>query len=267
MTGEPLPPSREPAPPGHPAALPGQPAPLRVQLPVHRPVATYVLLVAISLVFGAQLASQQFLGEDWPLLLGAKVNAAIAQGQYWRLVTPIFLHAGLLHFFFNMYALYQLGRGVEAFLGWLRFVLLFFYAGVAGTVLSMLFSPAPAVGASGAIFGLVAAQGVFFYRHRQIFGERGRRGLQQVVMIAVLNLFIGLQARGIDNWGHVGGLLGGLAVSWALGPRWRVQPSLAAPGQLMVLDEPETTSNRGLIFAGLWVALAAVVLVAIWFAR
>jgi rhomboid protease GluP len=233
-----------------------------VRLPLHRTWATYFLLGLIGVVFLGQLASEQLLGGDLLAALGAKVNRLIVAGEYWRLVTPIFLHGGLLHFLFNMYALYNLGREVEAFMGTARFVLLFFYAGVAGTVFSLLFTPNPSLGASGAIFGLIGAQGVFLYRNRKLFGERGRRGLQQIIMIALINLAIGLQGN-IDNWAHLGGLLGGLALGWALGPAWRVEPAPLDPTQAVIVNEPDGTSTRGLVAAGLWVALAALTAAAI----
>lgn len=283
MSGWP-PAPREPAlqPASEPAALP-PPQPRRVRLPLHKPVVTYVLLGLISLVFVGQLGSQQLLGQDLFLLYGAKINALIALGQYWRLVTPIFLHGSLLHFFFNMYALYNLGREAEAFMGPARFTLLFFYAGVAGTVLSLLLTPNPSVGASGAIFGLIGAQGVFFYRHRQLFGENARRGLQQIVFIALINLAIGLQGN-IDNWGHLGGLIGGVALAFVLGPAWRLEPTAAlpvpqppafpetpgipaVPAALTLVDRQPPAATRGLLLAGLLVALALVTAFAILAAR
>ena len=246
------------------AAVPAAEAPprVRVRLPLHRVWLTYVFLALIGVVFLGQLASEQLLGFDYLAALGAKHNAAIAAGQYWRLVTPIFLHGGLLHFFFNMYALYNLGREVEAFMGPARFLLVFFYAGVAGTVFSLLFTPNPSLGASGAIFGLIGAQGIFLYRHRQLFGERGRRGLQQIIMIALINLAIGLQGN-IDNWAHVGGLLGGVGLSWALGPAWRLEPAPLNPGQAVIVNQPDETSTRGLVIAGLLVGLAALTAVGV----
>ncbi len=262
MTGGPPAPGQ-----GGPADPPAAGPPrVRVQLPLQRVWLTYVLLGLIGLVFGGQLASEQLLGGDLLAFFGAKDNAAIAAGEYWRLVTPIFLHGSLLHFFFNMYALYHLGREVEAFMGWRRFLLVFFFAGVAGTVFSLLFTPNPSLGASGAIFGLIGAQGIFLYRHRQLFGERGRRGLQQIIMIAVINLAIGLQGN-IDNWAHLGGLLGGLALTWALGPHWRLEPSPLNPGLAMVVDQQSESSTRGLIIAGLLVALAGLTATGIVLAR
>jgi rhomboid protease GluP len=246
------------------AAVPAAEAPprVRVRLPLHRVWLTYVFLALIGVVFLGQLASEQLLGFDYLAALGAKHNAAIAAGQYWRLVTPIFLHGGLLHVFFNMYALYNLGREVEAFMGPARFLLVFFYAGVAGTVFSLLFTPNPSLGASGAIFGLIGAQGIFLYRHRQLFGERGRRGLQQIIMIALINLAIGLQGN-IDNWAHVGGLLGGVGLSWALGPAWRLEPAPLNPSQAVIVNQPDETSTRGLVIAGLLVGLAALTAVGV----
>ena len=240
MTGWPPAPSSRASPSRRrPRRKSGQPAPrARVRLPVHRPVITYVLMGLTTLVFLGQLASEQLLGGDLLIALGAKHNASIAAGEYWRLVTPMFLHGSLLHFFFNMYALFNLGREVETFLGPWRFLLLYFYAGVAGTVFSLLFTPNPSVGASGGIFGLIGAQAVFLFRHRELFGDRARRGLRQIVFLAIINLAIGLQGN-IDNWAHLGGLLGGLAGGWALAPRWTVEPSPTAPGQLIVINQPD----------------------------
>ena len=245
---------------------PPPPGAQRVRLPLHRVWLTYVLLVVIGLVFIGQLASEQLIGGDILAFYGAKDNDAIAAGQYWRLLTPIFLHGSLLHFLFNMYALYHLGREVEAFMGPRRFLLLFFYAGLAGTVFSLLFTPNRSLGASGSIFGLIGAQGVFLYRHRQLFGERGRRGLQQVIMIAGINLLIGLQGN-IDNWAHLGGLLGGLGFTWAAGPMWRVEPSPLTPGQALIVDQPNQLSTRGLALAGLGFALGLLTVVAVIAAR
>ena len=218
MTGEapaPVSPSAPPPPPG-----------VRVRLPTYSVRVTYVLLALIGLTFGLQLASETLLGRDYVLLLGAKVDEYIARGELWRLLTPIFIHASLLHIGFNAYALYYLGRQMETFYGPLRFTLLFFLAGLAGSVVSLLLNPAPSVGASGAIFGLIGAEGVLLYRNRRVFGERGRRSLQNVVVLVVINLIIGLQG-GIDNWAHLGGLMGGLTLGWFIGPLWTLGPEPA----------------------------------------
>jgi rhomboid protease GluP len=202
-----------------PAAAPPPPAAVPVRLPTSPVRVTYGLLVLIGLTFGLQLASGYLLGEDYVLDWGAKVNVLIAHGELWRLLTPLFIHASLLHIGFNAYALYALGRQMETFYGPVRFTLLFFLTGLAGSVVSLLLNPLPSVGASGAIFGLIGAEGVLLYRNRRVFGERGRRALQNVIGLIVINLLIGLQG-GIDNWAHLGGLLGGLTLGWFIGPVW-----------------------------------------------
>ena len=105
-----------PSGPAQPYAPPAPPRPVAVRLPFGKVRMTYVFLGLITLAFLGQLAWGQFLGEDFVLEYGAKVNSLIAQGEYWRLLTPIFVHASVLHFGFNAYALYILGRDVEAFI-------------------------------------------------------------------------------------------------------------------------------------------------------
>jgi rhomboid protease GluP len=139
------------------------------------------------------------------------------QGQLWRLITPLLLHGSIAHIGFNMYALFIFGPGLERYYGHLRFLTLYLLAGFAGNVFSFLFTPGLSVGASTAIFGLVAAQGVFLFRHRQMLGANARAGLMNIIFIVAINLFLGL-SPGIDNWGHLGGLFGGLAFAWLGGP-------------------------------------------------
>jgi membrane associated rhomboid family serine protease len=219
-----------------------------IRLPLGRVWATYVFMGLIALVFAAQFATQQLIGVDVVVVLGAKVNSAIAEGEYWRLVTAVFIHAGLVHFLFNMYALYYLGQQVEAFAGPFRFAVIFLCSGITGASFSLLLNPSPSVGASGGIFGLIGAMAVFFYRNRALFGQRGRQQLQGIVAIAVINLLIGLQG-GIDNWGHVGGLLAGLVLSWFVGPIWQVQWSPASGEPAQAVDVQAMTGRWGVLAA------------------
>ena len=209
----------------NPPELPGEAAPeIPPRSPAYvatpqpaRPLLTYGLMAFTTLVYLAQMASTALLGGDYPAALGAKVNALIAAGQWWRLITPVLLHGSLLHIGFNMYALYVLGPELERHFGRGRFLPLYLLGGFAGNVTSMVFSTAPSLGASTAIFGLLGAQGVFIYQNRGLFGQRSRHALQSILTIAAINFFIGL-SPGIDNWGHLGGLVGGAAFSWFAGP-------------------------------------------------
>jgi membrane associated rhomboid family serine protease len=143
--------------------------------------------------------------------LGAMQPLAIAQGhQYWRLFTAMFLHAGLLHLALNMYGLYLFGSIVESAFGQVRFLAIYFAAGLMASVASFLFSDpgSVAVGASGAIFGLLGAWVAFNFRRRG--SEFAAANLRMAAILIGINLFLGFSIRGIDNYAHMGGLVTGI---------------------------------------------------------
>jgi rhomboid protease GluP len=204
-------------PPGIPSAP--APAPPTFLQRIRRFPATFGLIGVTILVFLAQSLAQALVGGDIVLYYGAKINENLAAGEAWRLVTPIFLHANLLHIGVNMYSLWAIGPAVERFFGRARFLTVYLLSGICGVLLSLIMSPSASVGASGAIFGLLGALATFLYLHRPIFGQLGAMQLRQLVFVALINLAIGL-TPGIDNWGHVGGLVAGLALAWFLGPHF-----------------------------------------------
>lgn len=235
---------------------PAAPAPqtLRIPFPTRRPVVSYTLLGMCVVVFLLQLATLQWLGKDWPAAMGVKLNENIRNGELWRLFTPMFLHASILHILFNMYALAVIGPGLERHYGHRRFLGLFVLGGFAGNVVSFLLSPNPSLGSSTAIFGLLGAQGVLLYQNKRIFGGMAQRALNNVILIAVINLVIGL-SPGIDNWGHVGGLIGGTLFAWFGGPLLQVEgiyPSLS------IVDRREARQVwlSGMMVAGIFSILA-----------
>jgi rhomboid protease GluP len=238
----------------HPPA-PAQPRQVLVQPPQGQPVVTYTLLVIVILVFLLQMATPYLFGQDLPAAWGMKENNLIIQGQFWRLITPVFLHGSILHIAFNMYALMIFGPGLERFYGRGRYLALFFISGFAGNVMSFLFSTAPSLGSSTAIFGLLAAEGVFLYKNRAIFGAGAQRALINLIVVAIVNLVIGM-SPGIDNWGHIGGLIGGALFAWFAGPVMRVTGF--APNYAL---EDQRGSNdawrAGIAVTALFVLLAA----------
>lgn len=185
------------------------------------PWVSYTFMGLSILVFLAQYLTQNFLGYDLPATYGAKINAAIIYGQYWRLITPVLLHGSILHIGFNMYALYIIGPGLERYYGHGRFLALYLLSGFAGNVISFFMSPNTSLGASTAIFGLVAAEFVFVFQNRFLFGDRTRSILGNLVTVILVNFLLGL-SPGIDNWGHLGGLMGGLAFAWLGGPIYEI---------------------------------------------
>ncbi len=212
--------------PEYSQAAPPQPPPpgqrIAISTPTRRPYVTYTLLVINVLIFILQSAGDALFGFDLVASMGMKVNELILQGEFWRLITPMFLHGSILHLGFNMYALYIFGPGLERYYKPGRFLLLFFLGGFAGNVFSFIFSASNSLGSSTAIFSLLAAEGVFLYLNQKIFGGVARRALNNLIMIAVVNLIIGL-SPGIDNWGHMGGLLGGAIFAFLGGPILKVE--------------------------------------------
>ncbi|GAC1676388.1 MAG: hypothetical protein NVS9B9_30930 [Ktedonobacteraceae bacterium] len=150
---------------------------------------------------------------------GAKANNLIIQGQYWRFVTPIFLHANLLHIALNMLNLVVLGIFLERLVGHLRFLLIYFVTGIVSIVASFYFMPQEiSVGASGAIFGLVGAYSIFVFMHRRAFRNGGIPALLWLIVVIVGNLSIGFFVPNVDNYAHVGGLLTGCLLGWWFTP-------------------------------------------------
>lgn len=231
---------RRPAPaPYHEGDTPVRPPTPRVSLPSQTPIFTYILLGINVLVFLVDYG----LTDGNLSLLGMKYNPAILHGEYWRLLTPVFLHKGPLefplHLLMNSYSLYLIGPQVERSYGNFRFLAIYFIAGIGGNILSFGMSTddptkaVGAVGASGAIFGLIGALLPLLYLNRHIIANT-RRSIMSIVQVIVISLVIGL-IPGIDNWGHIGGLLSGLALAALITPRYKVERNL--DGTIQINDD------------------------------
>lgn len=137
---------------------------------------------------------------------GAKFNPFIFDGEWWRFITPIFLHIGMLHLLMNSFALYYLGPLVEKIYGNFRFLFIYLFSGFTGVLGSFLFSSSVSAGASGAIFGCFGALLYLGKTHRQLFL---RTMGYNIIAVIIVNLIFGFIVPGIDNAGHIGGLVGG----------------------------------------------------------
>jgi rhomboid protease GluP len=227
---------REPEPVyGEARPIPPQPPQqsYRLRLPLGTPRVVWVLLALNIAIFVIPTLIQLASGipvYDYTLLIGEKENSAIKfGGQYYRFLTAMFLHGGWLHIGFNAWALYALGPESERIYGTLRFVAIYFIAGLAGGVASYALSPIPAVGASGAIFGLIGALAAFYYLSRTLFGDIARQQLGSLITVIMINLFIGFSSPNIDNFAHLGGLAGGALIGWLLAPRFELDQRLFPP--------------------------------------
>ncbi len=249
--------------PGLPSdkSLPPLP-PTYLTLPLTRPRWTYILIGANVFIWLVELGLFGGNLSDAVLNFGMKINARVAAGEYWRLLTAMFLHDAPLplHLLFNMYALYILGPQIEATYTSARFLLIYLLSGLAGSVLSYALGPAlvPSVGASGAIFGLLGALIVYSYRYRDNL-RFGRQQLINALTVALINFVLGLSLRGrIDNWAHLGGFVGGLVTGALLAPDYGVERAgpLAQP---TVVDRNSLARQVPAILFCL-----AVLLLAIW---
>ena len=140
---------------------------------------------------------------------------SVRAGQYYRLFTGILLHGSLIHLGCNCYSLYVIGTQVESFLGKFKFLVIYLFSGLMGSLFSISFNGNVAsIGASGAIFGLMGALAYFGYYYRVYFGNILK---SQIIPLIILNLGLGFMVTGIDNFAHIGGLLGGIFVTRGLG--------------------------------------------------
>lgn len=168
------------------------------------------------------------------LRMGALVPALVAEGEAWRLVTSAFLHSGLVHLMLNMLSLYFLGSFAEVAFGRSRFLALYFISGIAGGLAYLYFGSfnAPAVGASGAIFGLLG--GVFgFAIRRGTFSTRDPV-ISQLLILTALNLFLGATIPGVSNTAHIGGLIGGLVFGYLMAPTVYSRKKLVATTPILL---------------------------------
>jgi rhomboid protease GluP len=212
---------------------------IQVRFPDTTVIFTYILFGMNILVFLIDSAlgwlGVGYQGTGYLTLIGMKNNQAIIQGQLWRFLTPLFLHGGLLHIGFNSYFLYIFGPQVERMYGNVRFLIIYLLSGMTGTLFSFLFSQQNSIGASGALFGLMGAWVALLYQNRKLLANTNRH-LRSILMVIGINLMIGL-SPGIDNWGHLGGLVGGLILGLLITPRYRVRASV--PGEALLEDQRE----------------------------
>ena len=185
-------------------------------------LAANLIVFALLQLYAFRLAGGYLDGGPYQmlLLLGAKLNTVIDAGQYWRFMTAQFLHGNLLHIAFNAYAIYVLGPMVERLFGTRRLLVIYGVAGLMGAFASYLFSDAPSVGASGAIFGLLGAVTLFGVRFKSDLPEGvGKRIVRSVAPWVLLNLAFGLIIPSVDNAAHVGGLIGGVLATLVVGSK------------------------------------------------
>ncbi len=192
-----------------------------------KPIVTYALIIINIIIFILSMFNDNILQ------MFAVNRFYIADlGEYYRLFTGMFLHAGVLHILFNMYALYIIGMQLEGFLGRWKFLIVYLLSGLGGSMLSIFFDNGFSVGASGAIFGLMGALLYFGYHYRVYLDSVVK---SQIIPLIIINLLIGFTSTGIDNWAHIGGLVGGILATMAVGVKYKSTKFEMINGAIMYL--------------------------------
>ena len=200
-----------------------------------KPLITYLIMIVCVVLF----VLMYIFGDGSTYIrtlisFGANAVSYTKRGEYYRLFTSIFLHAGIIHLLCNIYSLYVIGPQAENFYGKIKYLIIFIVSGISGSLLSTALSGnnAVSVGASGAIFGLLGAILYFGYHYRVYLGNVLK---SQIIPLIILNLIIGFSFTGIDNFAHIGGLIGGIFASMALGVPDKSSTSDKANGSILLL--------------------------------
>ena len=169
------------------------------------------VLTAICIAFFVLTSLPLFPDRDLYTLLSG-VNLFIAEGEYWRLVTPIFLHIGFSHLLFNCFSLILIGPGLESILGTSRFTLLFLLSGILANVLTYFTEPLmhAHVGASGSIYGLFGCYAYMIFFRKDLISPQNSQIILILIIIGVVMSFL---QSSINITGHIGGLIIGFLLS------------------------------------------------------
>ena len=175
-----------------------------------KPIVTFIIIGILVLMFLMQFV---FTPIELLYYLGVQKDL-VRYGEIYRLLTGAFLHLDILHLLCNLYALYVVGKLSESYFGKWKFTLIYLFSALTGSLLSIAMGDSFSIGASGAIFGLLGSLLYFGYHYRVYFGNVL---LKQIIPVIIFNLAIGFMIDDIDNFAHIGGLIGGLLISKAVG--------------------------------------------------
>ena len=198
-----------------------------------KPIVTYGIIAINVIVFILMYILGNGSEDAYTLIkFGANVPEYIKAGEYYRLLTSAFLHIGVFHLLCNNYALYIIGSQLESFLGKTKFLIVYLVSAICGNLMSLLFTTGISAGASGAIFGLLGSLLYFGYYYRVYLGNLIH---SQIIPVILLNLCIGFLTPGIDNAAHIGGLIGGVLSTMAVGLKYKSKKSDRINGVILTV--------------------------------
>ena len=202
---------------------------------IKKPIITYCIIALCVLAFILMYIFGNGSSDNLTLIkFGANLDIlTVGLGEYFRLITCSFLHIGIFHLLFNMYALYVIGSQAESFFGKIKYLIIYLFSAVSASLLSLMFSAnVISAGASGAIFGLMGALLYFGYHYRIYLGHVIK---SQILPIIVINLLFGFLVSGVDNAAHIGGLIGGFLMAMVLGVPEHNDKSSRINGMILLL--------------------------------
>lgn len=202
---------------------------------IKKPIITYCIIALCILTFILMYIFGNGSSDNLTLIkFGANLDIlTVGLGEYFRLITCSFLHIGIFHLLFNMYALYVIGSQAESFFGKIKYLIIYLFSAVSASLLSLMFSAnVISAGASGAIFGLMGALLYFGYHYRIYLGNVIK---SQIIPIIVINLLFGFLVSGVDNAAHIGGLIGGFLTAMVLGVPEHNDKSSRINGMILLL--------------------------------
>lgn len=227
------------------------------KIPKYKPVVTKLLIVLISTMFLVELFYTAHYGEKGIIILGAKWNEGITNGEYWRFFSCALLHGGLMHLFLNLAGLYIFGQELESIYGPIKFLLICLLTSWGSTLASYVFSPGIAIGASGIVFGIIGSLIAFYFTQKgKVTGADYK--FKSMYTLVIINLILGFMMPRIDNSAHIGGILTGLLSGYLLSSKYEILKDEEAQ-KLKVVEE---RNNLGFFIKGM-----ALVLLLVWFTK
>ncbi len=173
-------------------------------------IAINIMMYVLPILFGIYEKELVYLGLNYQ---------AVAAGDYYRILSCAFVHANIIHLLFNCYALFVLGTQLESFVGKVKYLLIYLFSAISGSLMSLVFVRSGiSIGASGAIFGLMGSIVYFGYHYRVYLGNIIK---SQIIPLIFINLLLGFLLTGIDNFAHIGGLIGGFLITIGLGIKYK----------------------------------------------
>ena len=208
-------------------------------IPKSNPIFTNLILGILGIMFLLEIVLT-FKTHDFSktlIILGAKWNSAIQNGEYWRLITYGFLHGSFIHLLLNMIALHVFGREVETIYGNVKFLIIFLFSIITAGITSYNFSTGIAIGASGGLFGVLGALMYFFYKEKkEIVGAEMR--FKSMYTLLIINIVFGFLIPNIDNSAHFGGLISGSILAFILAPKYEI---ISSSGNLTIRKNKKQT--------------------------